>query len=136
MMSYKRYEVTAMESSAGSENNSARFADNASLQDAIRHRAQQLYETSGRVPGKDVENWMQAEREVLEAAGEHNRKAVVVRVNGVQYFGEYSAEHSDGYVPGEFSAGLGVSVRFDGNKMFLKRPNGKELETIITRTRK
>ena len=38
-------------------------------------------------------------------------------------------EISDGYIPGEFGSGAAVSVRFEGDKMFVRRKNGKELET-------
>ncbi|MGB8060433.1 MAG: DUF2934 domain-containing protein [Candidatus Sulfotelmatobacter sp.] len=104
------------------------------LHEAIRRRAEEIYIRSGRVPGRDVENWAQAEQEIQrEAAGGARRKAVVVRVNGVQYFGEYQPEACDGYRPGEFGKGNFVPVRFAGNKMFVKRPNGKELETTIVK---
>lgn len=122
-----------MESSSESEHKSPQFAANPALHEAIRNRAEEIYESSGRAPGKDVENWVQAEREVLEADAKRRRKAVVVRVNGVQYVGEYSAENSDGYVAGEFLSGSPLSVRFDGDKMFLQRRNGRELETTIKR---
>src|ERR1700756_5715532 len=104
------------------------------LHDAIRRRAEEIYIGSGRIPGRDVENWAKAEQEIKgETAGGARRKAVVVRVNGVQYFGEYQPEHCDGYQPGEFGKGKVVPVRFAGNKMFVKRPNGKELETTIVK---
>jgi hypothetical protein len=32
----------------------------------VRSRAQQLYESGGQAEGKDLENWFQAESEVLE----------------------------------------------------------------------
>ena len=32
------------------------------LNDAIRKKAQEIYEKSGRKPGRDVENWLEAER--------------------------------------------------------------------------
>ena len=32
------------------------------IADAIRKKAQELWEKSGRKPGKDLENWLQAER--------------------------------------------------------------------------
>lgn len=32
------------------------------LTDAIRKKAQELYEKSGRKPGRDMENWLEAER--------------------------------------------------------------------------
>lgn len=103
-------------------------------QEAIRRRAEEIYIRSGRIPGHDLENWAQAEQEIKrEVAGASPRKAVVVRVNGVQYFGEYDPGDCDGYQPGELGKGKVVPVRFAGNKMFVKRPNGKELETTIVK---
>lgn len=32
------------------------------LTDAIRQKAQELFEKSGRKPGRDMENWLEAER--------------------------------------------------------------------------
>lgn len=108
----------------------------AELQEAIRRRAEEIYVKSGKIPGRDLENWAQAEREILhESAGlPARRTAVVVTVNGVKYVGEYDAACSGGYTPGEFRAGARVPVRFEGDKMFVKRPNGQELETIIVKT--
>lgn len=107
----------------------------ADLHEAIRLRAEEIYFRSGSIPGRDLENWAQAEKEIwLERAQRPPRKAaIVVRVNGAQYLGEYSPESSDGYVPGEFGPGASVPVRFDGGKMFVKRPNGRELETTIVK---
>jgi|SRR5579862_8396345 hypothetical protein len=109
-------------------------AAGSTIHEAIRRRAEEIYIRSGKVPGRDVENWAQAEQEIRrEAAGATPRKAVVVRVNGVQYFGEYHPDDCDGYQPGELGKGKVVPVRFAGNKMFVKRPNGKELETTIVK---
>ena len=109
----------------------------AELQEAVRKRAEEIYARNGRVPGYDVQNWMQAEAEVLAESAEHqtHRTAVVVRVNGVQYTGEYTPGSADGYTPGEFAAGGPVPVRFAGGRMFVSRPNGRELETMIVGTR-
>lgn len=107
------------------------------LSDTIRRRAEEIYHRNGRVPGKDVENWAQAEKEIRQEVeeGQTARRAVVVNVDGVQYVGEYSMDASDNYNPGEFSSGSPVTVRFEGEKMFVKRPNGRELETkIVKRT--
>lgn len=69
---------------------------------------------------------------MLELASEAPRKtAIVVRVDGEEYVGEYAPESADGYVPGEFGTGASVPVRFRGNKMLVLRPNGKVLETTI-----
>jgi hypothetical protein len=54
-------------------------------------------------------------------------------VDGAQYIGQYDPESSDGYVPGEFGPGASVPVRFQGDKMFIKRSNGKILETTIVK---
>jgi hypothetical protein len=104
------------------------------LQEAIRARAEEIYERNGRVPGRDVQNWTQAEAEVMQEWSERavvGRTAVVVNVNGVEYIGEYSPDHADGYRPGEFDRGQPVPIRFADGKMFVTRPNGTELETIL-----
>lgn len=106
----------------------------ADLQQAIRRRAEEIYIQSGRIPGRDLENWAQAEQEIMrQLAVPARRTAVVVRVNGVQYVGEYDPESTAGYKPGEFGSGAPVRVRFEGDKMFLMRQNGTELETTIVR---
>jgi hypothetical protein len=104
----------------------------ADLHEAIRRRAEEIYVQSGRIPGRDVENWIQAEREIREQAENRNRRAaIIVRVNGAQYVGEYCPKSADGYVPGEIGIGSSVPVRLKGDKMYVKRPNGRELETTI-----
>ena len=105
------------------------------LQEAIRRRAEEIYIRNGRIPGRDLENWARAEKEILAetAAPPAHRTAVVVTVDGVKYVGEYDSASSEGYTPGEFLAGTRVPVRFDGDKMFVKRPNGKELETRVVK---
>jgi hypothetical protein len=107
------------------------------LSEAIRRRAEEIYHRNGRIPGKDIENWAQAEKEIRQEmeSAQTGRRAVVVNVDGVQYVGEYSPNAADNYNPGEFNSGAPVTVRFEGDKMFLKRPNGRELETkIVKRT--
>jgi hypothetical protein len=103
--------------------------------EAIRRRAEEIYIRNGRTPGHDLENWAQAEKEILSesAAAPARRAAILVKVNGAEYVGEYSPASSDGYVPGEFGSGATVPVRFRGDKMFIKRPNGKILETTIVK---
>ena len=106
----------------------------ADLHEAIRQRAEEIYVQSGRIPGRDVQNWTQAEHEIREQTTKQKRRgAIVLKVNGAQYIGEYLPESSDGYVPGEFGLGSHVAVRFEGDKMFVKRANGKELETRIVK---
>lgn len=102
------------------------------LQEAIRRRAREIYEKSGRITGRDIPNWVQAEAEILhQPALSPGCAAIVIRVNGLQYVGEYRPSSSGAYTAGEFASGDPVPVRFQGNKMFVKRPNGTELETTI-----
>ena len=102
------------------------------LQEAIRKRAEEIYVRNGSIPGRDLENWTQAEAGIAAECGNSRRRtAIVVDVDDLQYVGEYASESCDGYQPGEFGPGQDISVRFEADKMFLKRPNGKELETTI-----
>ena len=54
---------------AGSEEMQA-TALSANLQEEIRHRAYELYDKRGRVDGRDMEDWLQAESEVTERTRE------------------------------------------------------------------
>jgi hypothetical protein len=104
-------------------------------QAVISRRAREIYERSGKLAGHDVENWTRAEAEL---AREHSRLsdrrlALVIRVDGVRYVGEYDLASANGYAPGEFASGDPVPVRFVGNKMLVERRNGKVLETSIAR---
>ena len=100
--------------------------------EAIRKRAEEIYIRNGRIAGCDTENWAQAEEEILREFAENGtRRAIVVKVRGTQYIGQYNAESSDGYIPGEFGLRASIPVRFHGSKMFVKRPNGKVLETVV-----
>ena len=102
------------------------------LQEAIRRRAEEIYVRNGKVPGRDLDNWAQAEQEILrEWAEAPTRKAIVVKVGDAKYIGQYDPDSCDGYVPGEFGPGTAVPVRFRGDKMLVLRPNGKVLETTI-----
>jgi hypothetical protein len=101
--------------------------------EAIRNRAEEIYIRNGKVPGRDLENWMQAEDEILHEAASTHRKAIVVKVNGTHYVGEYEPGSSGGYTPGELARGSHIPVRFTGDKMFVKRRNGMELETTVVK---
>jgi hypothetical protein len=103
-------------------------------QEAIRRRATELYKRAGAVEGNDAENWYQAEAEILrESVGTPVRRAIVVNVEGVVYTGEYESTSADGYAPGEWSPGDPVPVRLAGDKLYLRRPNGHELQTTIVK---
>lgn len=43
----------------------ATMRDSVSLQDKIRERAHQLFESRGCQPGQDQEDWLRAEQEIL-----------------------------------------------------------------------
>ena len=103
--------------------------------EAIRRRAEEIYIRNGKVPGRDLENWAQAEQEIARESSQAQtrRTAIIVKVNGTEYVGEYNPASSDGYLPGEFGPGASVPVRFHGDKMLVKRPNGKILETTIVK---
>ena len=103
------------------------------LQEAIRRRAEEIYERSGRIAGRDLHNWAQAEAEILRELEEQavRKAAIVVKVKGVRYVGEYSVAAAGGYSPGEFAPGEPIPVRLEGDKMYVTRPNGEELETTI-----
>jgi hypothetical protein len=104
------------------------------MQEAIRRRAAEVYQRGGAAAGHDVENWYQAEAEILRESATHPvRRAVVVNVQGVVYTGEYESTSADGYIPGEWKPGDPVPVRLAGDKLFLRRPNGHELQTTIVK---
>lgn len=110
----------------------AGISSNVDVHELTRRRAEEIYIRNGRIPGRDIENWTQAEEEIrAEFARASRRTAIIVRVSGVQYVGEYTRDAADGYRPGEFEPGAPVPVRLDGDRMFVKRPNGKVLETRI-----
>lgn len=106
------------------------------IEEAIRRRAEKLYEERGRAPGHEVEDWVKAEAEVLheiEIESAPKPAFVSIRFEGAVFTGEYDAKRCDGYVPGEFRAAAPVEIRFETGKMYVKRPNGKELETRVVR---
>lgn len=102
--------------------------------EAIRRRATEIYHSSGLVEGHDLENWCQAEAEVLrDTASQTLRRAVVINLDGVVYTGEYDSASADDYIPGEWKTGDPVPVRLEGDKLYLRRFNGRELQTTIVK---
>ena len=108
---------------------------NVDLQETIRRRARQIYENNGRIPGRDEQNWKQAEAEILREykVNSSRKAAITVAIDGAQFTGEYPVSAADGYRPGEWYAGAPVPIRFEGDKMYLRRRNGKELQTVIVK---
>lgn len=103
------------------------------MHEAIRRRAEEVYRRNGCVPGHDLENWQQAEAEILRESVAQPVHRVAVKVQGVVYTGEYDTTSADGYTPGEFQRGQPVAVRLEGDDLFLRRPNGRELQTRIVK---
>ena len=56
-------------------------------QEAVSGRAREIYEKGGKIAGRDLENWMQAEAGIVREPSRllDRRLALVVRVDGVQY---------------------------------------------------
>jgi len=113
--------------------------------EAVRQRAQQLYELHGKMPGHDLENWMQAEAEVrarlaaqvvsspCDSEKQPTLRHLRIKIDGVIYTGEYDPVTAGDYAPTEFDAGAPVEVLFEGDVMILKRQNGEQLRTRIVR---
>jgi hypothetical protein len=110
------------------------------LEQAIRRRAQEIYDSGGKTPGREVENWLRAEaevmREVTTAALRRRSAHIVVKVAGVTYTGEYDPESCAGYQPGEFAAGQPLRVRFEEDRMYIARPHRAELEARVIKKAK
>jgi len=51
----------------------------------------------------------------------------------IDYIAEYTPRHSEEELPSEWKAGFDVEVRFDKRHLFLKRPDGSEMQWIITK---
>ena len=69
----------------------------------------------------------------LDKLNPDQRRAVVVNVRGVLYTGEYESRAAEGYIPGEWKPGDPVPVRLAGDKLYLRRPNGRELQTTTVK---
>ncbi len=104
------------------------------LREAIRRRAAELFQRGGRLEEHDMENWCRAEAEILRESASHSiRRDIVVNIQGVVYTGEYESASVGDYTTGEWEWGSPVPVRFAGDKLFLRRPNGCELQTTIVK---
>ena len=103
-----------------------------STQQRIHRRAQQLFENHGSIPGHDIEYWLRAEAEIK---AENKAAFVLVKLNGITYTSQYDPNNCAGYTPGEFHPGDTICVRRDDLNLYLKRPNGAELQTRIVATK-
>ena len=70
----------AKQNAVTTKNSAARLAmmrKNAPPQDKIRERAYELYESRGREPGQDEQDWLRAEKELLEESAIKGAKPLV-----------------------------------------------------------
>ncbi len=58
---------------------------------------------------------------------------VSVQIKDKIYAGEHAPRHVADTLPADWKPGTDVKVRLEKHTMFLKRPNGEEMEFIITR---
>jgi hypothetical protein len=109
------------------------------VREAIERRARELWEQRGRVDGHAEEDWRQAEAEILKARAEAATRVatrpafILIKAGDFTYTGEYDLGHCDCYRPGDLRRGTSLTVRFEGEKMYVKLPNGRELETRVVR---
>ena len=76
------------------------------LHKSTRRRAQEISIRKGRLPGRGRVNWAQAEEEIrAEFEPASRRTAIVMRVSGVRYVGEYARETEEWLPPGKFKPG-------------------------------
>ena len=58
---------------------------------------------------------------------------ITVQLGQMTYVGEYRAAFLWSYEPKEWVVNDPIEVRFEKDKMFIKRPNGKELKTKVVK---
>ena len=87
-----------------------------------------------RLPGAGQHVEMLSEAEMIREFTTHSGcGAIVVSVEGVVYTGEYEFMTAFDYAPGEWQNGTSIPIRFAGDKLFLRRPNGCELQIMIVK---
>jgi hypothetical protein len=62
----KPSQPTSVAGPKSSSSNVARMSNTVPSHDRIRERAHQLYESRGREPGQDEQDWFRAEQEILK----------------------------------------------------------------------
>ncbi len=90
--------------------------------------------SENRLPGAGQHVEMLSEAEMIrEFTTQSGCGEIVVNVEGVVYTGEYEFMTAFDYAPGEWPTGTSTPVRFVEGKLFLRRPNGCELQTMIVK---
>jgi DUF2934 family protein len=108
--------------------------DEPTLHDAIVHRAHELWELRGRVDGHADEDWAQAEAEVRKRFSQPGvALPAFLSVKGQRfvYTCLYDRNCTD-YRPGDIAPGQIIHFRVAEGKLYLKLPDDRELETLIT----
>ena len=108
--------------------------DETTLHEAIVHRAHELWELRGRVDGHADEDWAQAEAEVRKRFSQPRvASPAFLSVKGQRfiYTCRYDRNCTD-YRPGDITPGQVIHFRVAEGKLYLKLPNDRELETLIT----
>ncbi|MGA8150942.1 MAG: hypothetical protein WB952_08335 [Terriglobales bacterium] len=58
---------------------------------------------------------------------------VSVQLKDMVYLGRYVPRHTQDTLPVEWSAGATVETRIDGHHLFVKRPNGGDVDFVIAK---
>ena len=58
---------------------------------------------------------------------------ITVQLDGTVYKGEYEPRHSADNPPDEWNADFPVQVRLEKRHMFIKRPDGGELDMVVAK---
>ena len=108
------------------------------LQQAIRRRAEEIYIRNGKIPGRDMDNWAQAEQEIRRESAPRNSQDRD-RASGERQRNTSAntmSQSSDGYCPGRVRPGrIRSRSASTATRCSCKRANGKVLETTIVKSR-
>jgi hypothetical protein len=58
---------------------------------------------------------------------------LTLQLGATNYVAEYTPRHSEEELPGDWKPGFDVEARIDKRHLFLKRPDGSEMQWIITK---
>jgi hypothetical protein len=99
----------------------------------LRHRGEGRRVGAGQAE-LEWQDCREGEAEVLRESGTClTRASVVINLEGVVYTGEYDFATAGDYMAGEWQGGDRIPVRLAGDRLYLRRPDGRELETQVVR---